>query len=82
MTFFSDETLSFRSIAQSIVPLCPTATYNQTVSILAGTTSSAGSTATLLYYPYDLDYDAYRNLYVVDYYNHRVQRFAPGFLFQ
>ena len=40
--------------------------------------STAGSTSTLLYYPYDLDFDGFGYMYVVDYYNHRIQRFAPG----
>lgn len=40
--------------------------------------SNAGSTSTLLNYPYDVDFDQYRNMYVVDCYNHRIQRFAPG----
>ncbi|CAF5143190.1 unnamed protein product, partial [Rotaria sp. Silwood1] len=59
-------------------PLCSTASWNQTMSIIAGSTSSAGSTSTLLYNPYDIDYDGYANLYVVDYTNHRIQRFQLG----
>ena len=45
---------------------------------MAGVTSSAGSTATLFYYAWDVDFDIYRNMYVVDHYNHRIQRFAYG----
>lgn len=52
--------------------------WNQTFSINAGATSNWGTTATLLYNPYDLDFDGYQNLYVVDYSNHRIQRFSPG----
>ncbi|CAF4993534.1 unnamed protein product, partial [Rotaria sp. Silwood1] len=59
-------------------PLCSTASWNQTFSIIAGSTSSAGSTSTLLYYPIHIDYDGYANLYVVDHQNHRIQRFQPG----
>ncbi|CAF5037126.1 unnamed protein product, partial [Rotaria sp. Silwood1] len=59
-------------------PLCSTASWNQTMSIIAGSTSSAGSTSTLLYYPFHIDYDGYANLYVVDHQNHRIQRFQPG----
>ncbi|CAF4459743.1 unnamed protein product, partial [Rotaria sp. Silwood2] len=65
---------------QAIVPLCPTAIWNQTSTTIAGTTSSAGSTSSLLYYPYDIDFDAYGNLYIVDCYNHRIQRYPYGVL--
>ena len=44
----------------------------------AGSTGTAGSTATLLYYPYGLDFDGYNYMYVADCYNHRIQRFPPG----
>ncbi|CAM4949724.1 unnamed protein product [Rotaria socialis] len=61
-------------------PLCSTSVWNQTISIIAGSTSNTGSTSTSLYNPYDIDFDGYNNLYVVDCYNHRVQRFQPGSL--
>ncbi len=61
-----------------MISMCPTGTFNQTVNILAGITGSPGSTATLLNGPYDMDFDAYNNLYVVDYNNHRIQRFNQG----
>ncbi|CAF0947181.1 unnamed protein product [Rotaria sordida] len=60
------------------IPLCSTAVWNQTMSIIAGSTSNAGSTSQSLYNPYDIDYDGYGNMYVVDYTNHRIQRFQPG----
>lgn len=60
------------------VPLCQTAVWNSTFAIVAGTTSNPGSTATLLYYPHDVSFDGYQNMYVVDYQNHRIQRFSPG----
>ncbi len=60
------------------MPLCATAVWNQTVSIVAGATSNAGSTTTLLSSPYHLGFDGYRNMYVVDYGNHRVQQFPAG----
>ncbi|CAF5031402.1 unnamed protein product, partial [Rotaria sp. Silwood1] len=63
---------------QAIVPLCPTATWNQTSTTIAGSISAAGSTSTLLYFPYDIDFDAYGNMYVVDYYNHRIQKYPFG----
>ncbi|CAF5222130.1 unnamed protein product, partial [Rotaria magnacalcarata] len=47
---------------------------------IAGSTSNAGSTSTSLYNPYDIDFDGYNNLYVVDYTNHRIQRFDTGSL--
>jgi hypothetical protein len=59
-------------------PLCATAVWNQTFSIVAGSTGTTGSTATLLYNPYDVAFDGYRNMYVVDYSNHRIQRFPLG----
>ncbi|CAF4729948.1 unnamed protein product [Rotaria sp. Silwood1] len=63
---------------QPIIPLCATAMWNQTSYNLAGAMSTSGSTATLLAYPFDVTFDAYQNLYVVDKNNHRVQRFASG----
>lgn len=60
------------------VALCATAFFNQTFSTLVGSMGSAGSTATLLSSPFDVDFDGYRNLYVVDRNNHRIQRFSPG----
>jgi hypothetical protein len=65
-------------IAQSIIPLCPTATWNQSFAIVAGATSNAGSTSTLLNTPYDVSFDAYLNMYVADYNNHRIQKFLRG----
>ncbi|CAF1116879.1 unnamed protein product [Rotaria sordida] len=63
---------------QPFVPLCTTATWNQTFYNLAGALSTSGSTATLLAYPYDVAFDGYDYVYVVDTNNHRIQRFAPG----
>ena len=45
---------------------------------MAGSTGGAGSTATLFNDPHDVAIDGRRNMYVVDYHNHRVQRFTPG----
>lgn len=39
---------------------------------------TTGSTTTLLYYPNDVAFDGYKYMYVVDTYNHRIQRFSPG----
>ncbi|CAF2697913.1 unnamed protein product [Rotaria sp. Silwood2] len=63
---------------QAIVPLCATAMWNQSSSNLAGAMSTSGTTSTLLAYPYDIDFDGYRYMYVADRNNHRIQRFAPG----
>ena len=52
--------------------------WNQTFSNLAGSINTAGSTATLFSSPYDVCFDGYSNMYVVDYGNHRIQRFRPG----
>lgn len=70
--------LLFYLIVPTTTPLCLTATWNQTSSIVAGTTSNAGNTATLLNNPYYIAFDGYRNMYVVDYSNHRVQQYLPG----
>lgn len=66
------------SIAQAIVPVCPTAVWNQTWTVLAGSSGNRGTTAILLYNPYSSFIDVYGNLYVVDYYNHRIQYFLRG----
>ncbi|CAF4902345.1 unnamed protein product, partial [Rotaria sp. Silwood1] len=60
------------------IPLCSAATWNSTSTTAAGSQGTTGSTATLLYYPYDVDFDSYNYMYVVDYSNHRIQRFPPG----
>lgn len=65
-------------LAQAIVPVCPTAQWNQTFNTLAGSMSTVGSTATLFSSPADVAFDVQRNMYVVDINNHRIQRFAPG----
>ncbi|CAF4877138.1 unnamed protein product, partial [Rotaria socialis] len=36
------------------------------------------TTSTLLYNPYDVQFDGYGNMYVVDCSNHRIQRFPSG----
>ncbi|CAF5144784.1 unnamed protein product, partial [Rotaria sp. Silwood1] len=59
-------------------PLCATAAWNQSVSLVAGATSNAGSTATLLNNPYYVAFDGYHNMYVVDTSNHRVQQYQGG----
>lgn len=58
--------------------MCPTAVWNQTFGTVAGSLSNAGSTSTLLSSPSDIGFDGYRNMYVVDTDNHRIQRFPPG----
>ena len=70
--------LSVYKTVPTTTALCITSVWNQSISIVAGATSTAGSTATLLYNPYDVALDGYRNMYVVDYSNHRVQQFAVG----
>jgi len=58
--------------------VCQTATWNNTIRIIAGVTSSAGSSATLLSSPMDVSYDTNRTLFVADYGNSRIQKFAYG----
>lgn len=62
------------------VPVCPTAVWNQSFSILAGSTSNAGSTTTLISSPSDVSFDGYHNMYVADMNNHRIQRYPSGFV--
>lgn len=50
------------------------------MSIVAGSTSNAGSTSFSLNNPYFVDFDGYSRMYVVDYSNHRIQRFDPGLI--
>lgn len=68
----------FVQLAQPIIPLCPTVIWSQTFVNLAGALSTSGSSANLLSSPTTVDFDAYRNMYVVDQSNHRIQRFSPG----
>ncbi|CAF4113824.1 unnamed protein product, partial [Rotaria magnacalcarata] len=63
---------------QAIVPVCSTGGWNQTFTIIAGSSGNRGTSATLLYNPYSSFIDIYGNLYVVDYYNHRIQYFLRG----
>lgn len=49
--------------------------------MVAGATSNAGLTSTLLYNPYDIIFDGYGFYYVADFTNNRIQRFRPGFIF-
>ena len=65
-------------LAISQMSICPTSVWNQTFTVVAGITASLGSTSTLLYNPYDVSYDGYRNLYVADTSNHRIQLFRSG----
>ncbi len=65
-------------IVPTTTPLCSTSVWNQTISVVAGATSNAGSTSALLYNPYHVAFDGYRNMYVADYSNQRIQFFSPG----
>lgn len=70
----------FIIIAQIRVPLCSTAIWNSSFTMVAGSTSTAGSTPTLLSSPYDVQFDPYSYMYVADFYNHRIQRFHSGLI--
>lgn len=61
-----------------MTPVCPTAIWNQTFSVIAGSSGNAGSTSTLLYTPHHIYIDTYGNLYVADCDNHRIQKFPRG----
>lgn len=58
--------------------MCTPSVWNQTSAIEAGATSTTGVTPYLLYNPYDVSFDGYGNMYVVDTSNHRIQRYAQG----
>ena len=47
--------------------------------MVAGSTSNAGATSTLLSSPYDVTFDGYGWMYIADFNNHRIQRFRSGF---
>lgn len=68
----------FSFIAQPYTPVCPTAIWNQTLTVRAGSTGNQGSTVTTFIYPHQVAIDTYGNLYVADCNNHRIQKFAPG----
>lgn len=68
----------FRFVAQTTVPICPTAVWNASFTTVVGAMSTAGSTATLLNRPSDIGFDGARNMYVVDRDNHRIQFYRPG----
>ena len=70
--------ISLIFLAQAVVPLCATAGWNATATTAAGAISNPGATATLISGPYNVAFDEYRNMYVVDYNNHRIQRFRFG----
>ena len=65
-------------LARAPTTLCPNAQWNSTFTLEAGGTGTAGSTSNLFSSPYDVTIDIYQNLYVVDYNNHRIQRFPAG----
>ncbi|CAF1292333.1 unnamed protein product, partial [Rotaria sordida] len=58
--------------------VCATAQWNATFSIVGGTTSTSGNTASRLNSPYDVFVDGYGNIYVADYSNNRIQRFTSS----
>ena len=47
-------------------------------TVIAGVAGLLGSNATLLYYPRGITLDQWKNLYVADYINKRVQLFCNG----
>ncbi|CAF5111307.1 unnamed protein product, partial [Rotaria sp. Silwood1] len=63
---------------QVTIPMCQPAAWNQSFTVLAGSSGNAGTSSTLLYHPYSSFIDIYGNLYVVDNYNDRIQYFPRG----
>lgn len=56
-----------------------TITWNSTATTIAGVASgTAGTAANQLYYPYGLALDSSNALYVADYRNNRIQKWASG----
>ncbi len=56
--------------------LCPTAIWQRNATTVAGSKGgTSGSSSSKLYYPTDVHIDNNSNIYVLDAYNYRVQRF-------
>ena len=68
-------------LAQTPTPLCPTAEWNSSAILLTGSLGAAGSTPTFVNLPLDITFDQYRQMYVADHQNHRIQRYPPGSYF-
>ncbi|CAF4305802.1 unnamed protein product, partial [Rotaria magnacalcarata] len=58
--------------------VCGTSYWNGTLTTIAGTLSSSGTSATLLSSPYSVFLDGLNRTYVVDTENNRIQRFSSG----
>lgn len=52
---------------------------NSTGTVIAGVPGTSGSNATLLNYPRGITLDQWKNVYVTDYNNNRVQLFCSGY---
>ena len=65
-------------LAHTPAPLCPTAEWNSSAILLTGSLGAAGSTPTFINLPLDVTFDRYRQMYVADHQNHRIQRYPPG----
>ena len=65
-------------LALTTAPVCVTAQWNQTFTVIAGTPGTRGSTATLLNDPTAATFDTHGNLYVADTINDRIQFFPRG----
>ncbi|CAF4516191.1 unnamed protein product, partial [Rotaria socialis] len=78
VTCLASTTTAAPQPTQPIIQLCATAVWNQTYSLATGSTSTIGSSGTLLYNPYDVAFDGYQNMYVVDTSNQRIQFFQSG----
>lgn len=68
--------ISFTASSPNLV--CLTATWSSTFIIRGGSTNAASSAVDRLYAPFDLTYDGYGYMYVVDSGNNRIQKFPPG----
>ena len=58
---------------------CQTGVFNTSWTVVAGQSSTSGTSATLLSSPIDVFVDGNFNIYVADYANSRIQRFRSGF---
>ena len=56
----------------------PVLRWNSSGITVAGIVGNAGSTSNQLNTPLDVISDWNNNLYIADYYNHRIQKYSPG----
>lgn len=73
---------AYSILAQLTNRVCGTSYWNATLTTIAGTLGSSGTTTTLLSSPYGIFLDGLNRTYVVDTGNNRIQRFSSGILWE